>query len=78
MTRIGCGGMATIDTEAGTHNALCFVDGDWPLIAPPDVFRGVRLESTQSLRRRLGRTSVIDEAAIAGLMQILAGALPRK
>ena len=19
---------------------LCFVDGDWPLIAPPDVFRG--------------------------------------
>jgi hypothetical protein len=56
---------------------LCFVDGDWPLIAPPDVFRGVRLESTRSLRKRLDGT-VLDEAAIGRLGRILAAALPPK
>jgi hypothetical protein len=56
---------------------LCFIDGDWPLIAPPDVFRGVRLESTRSLRKRLDGT-VLDEAAIASLSRILAVALPPK
>lgn len=56
---------------------LCFVDGDWPLIAPPDVFRGVRLESTRSLRRRLVG-EVLHEAAIAQLARILAAALPTK
>ena len=43
---------------------LCFIDGDWPLIAPPDVFRGVRLESAKSLRKRLAG-EVLDEAAVA-------------
>lgn len=57
---------------------LCFVDGDWPLIAPLDAFRGVRLESTRSLRKRLVGTSVLDEVAIARLVQILATALPPK
>jgi hypothetical protein len=54
---------------------LCFVDGDWPLIAPPDVFRGVRLESARSLRKRLAG-EVLDEAAVGQLTRILAGALP--
>jgi len=57
---------AGVDPLPPITPVLCFVDDDWPLIAAPDVFRGVRLESTQSLRRRLGRTSVIDEAAIWG------------
>lgn len=56
---------------------LCFVDGDWPLIAPPDVFRGVRLESARSIRRRLVG-EVLDVAAIARLAQVLAAALPAK
>lgn len=54
---------------------LCFVDGDWPLIAPPDAFRGVRLESARSLRKRLVG-EVLDEAAIAPLARLLAAALP--
>jgi hypothetical protein len=54
---------------------LCFVDGDWPLISPPDVFRGVRLESTRSLRKRLVGEA-LDEAAVARLARILAAALP--
>lgn len=56
---------------------LCFVDGDSPLIAPPDAFRGVRLESTRSLRKRLAG-KLLDEAVIAQLTRILAGALPPK
>lgn len=56
---------------------LCFVDGDWPLISPPDMFRGVRLEGTRSLRKRLAG-DVLDEAAIARLTRILAAALPAK
>lgn len=54
---------------------LCFIDGDWPLIAPPDVFRGVRLEGPRSLRKRLVG-EVLDEAAVARLVRILATALP--
>lgn len=56
---------------------LCFIDGDWPLISPPDVFRGVRLESTRSLRKRLVG-DVLDEAAIGQLTRVLAVGLPAK
>jgi len=56
---------------------LCFIDGDWPLISPPDVFRGVRLESARSLRKRLAGEA-LDEAAIERLARILAAALPPK
>lgn len=54
---------------------LCFIDGDWPLIAPPRIFRGVRLESVRSLRRRLNG-GVVDERRIAQLTRLLAAALP--
>lgn len=57
---------------------LCFVDGDWPLIAPPKVFRGVLLESMKSLRKKLVAAGVLDEASIPRLMQILTAALPPK
>jgi hypothetical protein len=56
---------------------LCFIDGDWPLISPPDVFRGVRLEGPNSLRKRL-IGEALDEAVIAQLTGILATALPAK
>jgi hypothetical protein len=54
---------------------LCFIDGDWPLVARPDVFRGVRLESTRSLRKGLVG-EVLDKGAIAQLARVLAAALP--
>ena len=34
---------------------LCFIDGDWPLISPPDVFRGVRLEGPEVAPQAAGR-----------------------
>ena len=69
---------ASLDPLPSITPVLCFVDGDWPLIAPPDVFRGVRLESPRSLRRRLVGTGALDEVAIARLTKILASALPPK
>ena len=56
---------------------LCFVDGDWPLIAPPEVFRGVRLEGPRSLRKRLAGTA-LDDDAITRLARVLAATLPPK
>jgi hypothetical protein len=56
---------------------LCFIDGDWPLISPTDVFRGVRLEGPRSLRRRLAGDA-LDAVSIARLARILAAALPAK
>lgn len=57
---------------------LCFVDGDWPLIAPPKVFRGVLLESMKSLRKKLVAAGVLDEVSIPRLMQVLTAAMPPK
>ncbi len=28
---------------------LCFVDGEWPLLFPPDILRGVRLDTAKSI-----------------------------
>jgi hypothetical protein len=61
---------AGLDPLPPISPVLCFVDGDWPMIAPPDVFRGVRLEGARSLRKRLVG-GVLDETAIARLVQIL-------
>lgn len=66
---------AGVDPLPPITPVLCFVDGDWPLIAPPDVFRGVQLESPRSLRKKLVG-EVLDEADIAQLARILASALP--
>ena len=43
---------AGVDPFPPITPVLCFVDGDWPLFAPPDVFRGVRLEGPRSLRKQ--------------------------
>jgi hypothetical protein len=55
---------------------LCFVDGEWPLISPPNAFRGVRLESTKSIRKVLVAPTSFGEAAIARLTEVIARALP--
>jgi hypothetical protein len=57
---------------------LCFVRGEWPLLFPPEVYRGVRLEGTRSIKKLIARERVLDDAAIDSLTRILAGALPPK
>jgi len=57
---------------------LCFVRAGWPLFRPPEVFRGVRLESLRSLKKLVIRPGVLDGVAIDQLTSILATALPAK
>ncbi len=70
-------GSASVD-PVPTTPVLCFVRGDWPMISPPNSFRGVRLEGTRSLKRLLASPLVLDAAAIDQLARALAAALPPK
>ena len=54
---------------------LCFVNGDWPLFRAPSEFRGVRLEGTNSIKKRFKREPMLDPAAIELISQVLASAL---
>jgi hypothetical protein len=57
---------------------LCFVDGEWPLLRPPDSFRGVRLESERSIRKLVKGRQVLEQTTIEWLTRLLAEALPPK
>jgi hypothetical protein len=57
---------------------LCFVEGEWPLLFPPNSFRGVHLEGKRSVRRLVARTSLLDAQTIDELTTVLAAALPSK
>lgn len=57
---------------------LCFVDGEWPLFSPPDVYAGVRLESIKSIRKLLVAVGPLDQPSIDRLAGLLAAALPAK
>ena len=57
---------------------LFFVDGEWPLFLAPNVYAGVRLEGTRSIRRLVAKPDVLDPASIDRLTRLLSVALPAK
>jgi hypothetical protein len=57
---------------------LCFVDGDWPLLFPPEEFKGVRLEGIRSIKRLLAAPPVLEPEAISRMHHALAQAFPPK
>jgi hypothetical protein len=57
---------------------LCFVDGEWPLLFPPSQYRGVRLESPKTLRKRLSAPAILDLQAVDHLTARLAQLFPSK
>lgn len=57
---------------------LCFVRGEWPLLSPPDSYRGVRLEGSHSIRKLITRESLLGDPAIDQVWRGLAGVLPPK
>lgn len=69
---------AGVDLLPPITPVLCFVDGDWPIISPPDEFEGVRLESERTILKLVSRSRDLDADAIEGLTAILAAALPPK
>lgn len=57
---------------------LCFVRGDWPLLSPPNSYRGVRLEGTRSIKKAVANGQVLDTAEIDRLTRVLAATFPAK
>lgn len=61
-----------------TTPVLCFIDGDWPLLFPPDEYKGVRLEGMRSIKKRLAGTPVLEPELISRIHHALAAAFPPK
>jgi Nuclease-related domain len=57
---------------------ICFIDGDWPLIFPPEEYKGVRLEGMRSIKKQLAGTPVLEPQMIPRIHQVLAAAFPPK
>jgi len=57
---------------------LCFVDGEWPLLLPPESFKGVRLEGKRSIKKLISASSILGHDQIDRVGRILAAAFPAK
>ncbi|MGH7765557.1 MAG: nuclease-related domain-containing protein [Candidatus Dormibacteraceae bacterium] len=57
---------------------LCFIDGEWPMLLPPESFKGVRLEGKRSIRKLMVRNQTLDAQQIAKLTRTLSVALAPK
>jgi nuclease-like protein len=57
---------------------LCFVDGEWPLLLPPESYKGVRVEGTRSIKKLVSGSSILDHDRIDRISRILASAFPAK
>jgi hypothetical protein len=57
---------------------LCFIDGDWPLLFPPEEYKGVLLEGKRSIKKRLTGVQVVEPEALARIHHALAVAFPPK
>lgn len=55
---------------------LCFVRGEWPLLFPPDWYRGVRLEGTRSIKKLVLGDQLLDAPAISRVSGALSTRLP--
>ena len=70
---------ATVDlSTVPVTPVLCFVDGEWPLLRPPESYKGVRLEGKRSIGKLVSGSSIIDSAQIDHISRILATAFPEK
>ena len=57
---------------------LCFVDGEWPLLRPPESYKGVRLEGKRSIQTLVHKRQALGAHNIETISRILAGAFPEK
>ena len=57
---------------------LCFVDGEWPLLMPPESYKGVQLEGTRSLKNLVSRSRMLDAGQIERIGRVLSVAFPAK
>jgi hypothetical protein len=57
---------------------LCFVDGEWPLLFPPTIYKGVRLEGMRSIKKLVTGSELLDVNQIERVSHFLATAFPPK
>jgi hypothetical protein len=57
---------------------LCFVDGEWPLLFPPEEYKGVLLEGKRSIKKRVGGLPLLEPEVVARIHHTLAVAFPAK
>lgn len=57
---------------------LCFVDGEWPLLFPPESYKGVHVEGLRSIKKLIGARLLLDAQQIDKISQLLAAALLSK
>ena len=57
---------------------LCFVDGEWPVLLPPESYMGVRLEGKRSIKKLVSGSGVLNRDKIDRIGRILAVAFPAK
>lgn len=69
---------AGVDPMPPVSPVLCFVDGEWPLISPPEFFRDVRIEGKRSIRKLITNGQLLGAADVDHLVRLLATAFPPK
>jgi hypothetical protein len=57
---------------------LCFVDGEWPLLFPPDKYKGVLLEGKGSIKKRVTAQQLLQPELVGRIHHALAVAFPPK
>ena len=67
---------AGVDPLPPVTPVLCFVDGDWPIISPPNAYEGVRLESTKSIRKLVATPEILAGPSVERIADLLRVALP--
>ena len=69
---------AGLDAMPPVIPVLCFIDGEWPLLFPPETYEGVRLEGKRSIRRLIAHGSLLNATTRDQLTRMLAMAFPPK
>lgn len=57
---------------------LCFVDGEWPLLFPPEEYNGVRLEGKKSIKKLIAGPRILEPTMLQQIHQAVAVRLPPK
>lgn len=57
---------------------LCFIDGEWPLLLPPESYQGVRLEGKRSIKKLVSGSRSLNREQIERIGRVLAIAFPSK
>jgi Nuclease-related domain len=69
---------AAVDPMPPITPVLCFIDGDWPLLFPPEEYKAVRLEGKRSIKKLIAGARVLDRQAVDHVYHALAVAFPPK